>query len=163
MEHRCRLDQHWHFHDDPRLHRSRPEPPSFSRRSVLGWWFVELFQSRRHCEGRKLITLLSRSSLVGLRPDISLPSLPTEFSCRVELNGRVLEVVSAGSIQEGPRSGPKWMALQHASEVSLTVEVTPLATEDDLHYWEHTSDPAQFRAYIEDLDTGQLLSGVTIS
>ncbi len=94
---------------------------------------------------------------------VSLPSLPAEFSCRVELNGRVREVVSAGSVQVGPRSGPKWMALQHASEVSLTVEVTPLATEDDLNYWEHTSDPAQFRAYIEDLDTGQLLSGVTIS
>ena len=94
---------------------------------------------------------------------ISLPSRPSEFSCRVERNGRVLQVVSASGFAGYPGTGPKWMGLQHASEISLTVEVTPLETQDDLHYWEHTSDPARFRAYVEDLDNGTLLSGVTIT
>ena len=86
------------------------------------------------------------------------------FSCRVTLNGKQLEVVSAGPMKARPWPGPKWLALQHASEMSLTVELSkPDVTQDDLHYWEHTSDPAEFRAYIEDVDTGQLLSNVTIT
>ena len=93
---------------------------------------------------------------------ISMPTLPLKFSCRVERNGKVLEVVSTGPLAARPWTGPKWLQLRHATEVSLTVAVTPLATEDDLHYWEHTSDPAQFRSYIEDLDNGDPLSNVTV-
>ena len=93
----------------------------------------------------------------------SVRNLPAEFSCRVERNGRVLQVVSAGGFAARPRTGPRWMELQHARQLVLTVEVTPLATEEDLHYWEHTNDPARFRAYIEDVDNGQLLSNVTIT
>lgn len=94
---------------------------------------------------------------------VSLQSRPSEFSCRVERHGRVLQVVSAGGFAARPGTGPKWMGLRHASEISLTVKVTPLETQDDLHYWEHTSDPARFRAYVEDLDNGTLLSGVIIT
>src|SRR5438552_13878174 len=55
---------------------------------------------------------------------IPVRALPSRFSCRVERNGRVLEVVSATSFAAGPTTwtGPKWMALQHASEMALTVE-----------------------------------------
>jgi hypothetical protein len=85
------------------------------------------------------------------------------FSCRVAVNGKQLYVASAGGLQARPWPGPKWLAHPHASEMTLTVQLTPAKTEDDLHYWEHTSDPAQFRAYIEDLDDGKLLSDVTIT
>jgi len=92
-----------------------------------------------------------------------LRSLPSEFSCCVELNGRVLEVVSASGMSARPWPGPKWMQLEHVSQRFLIVERSgPTATED-LHYWENTSDPTQFRSYIEDLDAGQLLSNVTVT
>ena len=85
------------------------------------------------------------------------------FSCRVTVNGKQLFVVSAGGLRARSSRGPKWLALQHASEMVLTVQLTPTKTEDDLHYWEHTNDPAQFRAYVEDSNDGTLLSDVTIT
>ncbi len=85
------------------------------------------------------------------------------FSCRVTLGGRQLEVVSSGFLSPGPKKGPKWLTFQHASEISLHVRLTPAVSEDDLQYWEHTNDPVQFRAYIEDADDAQLLSGVTVT
>jgi len=85
------------------------------------------------------------------------------FSCRVTLNGKRLEVVSAGPLRAQPSPGPKWLVLQHASEMTIDVRLKPPVTEDDLHYWDHTDDPAQFRAHIEDLDDAELLSEVTVT
>jgi len=84
------------------------------------------------------------------------------FSCRVTVNGKQLVVVSAGGLPARSSRGPKWLTLQHASEMVLTVQLTPAKTEDDIHYWEHTNDPAQFRAYVKDSNDGKLLSDVTI-
>jgi hypothetical protein len=84
--------------------------------------------------------------------------LPNAFSCRVTRDGRELNVVSIGQ-QLSPWTGPKWAHLEHASQATIVVgshDVEPV----ELDYWATTDDPTQFRAYIQDSDAGQLISGV---
>ncbi len=84
------------------------------------------------------------------------------FSCRVTLNEKQLEVVSAGPMQARPWPGPKYMALQRASQMFLNVRLTQTTdAETGLPNAQRTTASTQFRSYIEDLDDGQLLSDVT--
>ena len=86
------------------------------------------------------------------------------FSCRVTLNEKQLEVVSAGPMQARPWPGPKYMALQHASQMFLNVRLTQTTdAETGLPNAQRTTASTQFRSYIEDLDDGQLLSDVTVT
>jgi len=89
--------------------------------------------------------------------------LPKQFSCRVTLNGQELQVVSAG-VEIRPWTGPKWAHLEHASQTTISVDSDNRVVEGvELDYWETTNDPTQFRSYIQDLDTGQLISGVKVT
>jgi len=89
--------------------------------------------------------------------------LPQDFSCRVTLNGRELNVVSTG--REGRTwTGPKWLHLKHALQATIEMGSDNQEVETaDLDYWSTTNDPTRFLAYIQDLDTGQLIAGVKVA
>jgi len=89
--------------------------------------------------------------------------LPDKFSCRVTLNGRELNVVSIG--REGRTwTGPKWLRLKNAPQATISVRSDNQEDQtEDLDYWSTTDDPTRFLAYIQDLDTGQLISGVKVA
>jgi hypothetical protein len=82
--------------------------------------------------------------------------LPNEFSCRVTLKARELQVVSGGGGGEvRPWTGPKWVHLEHASQTTIWVNSDKDDVEGvELDYWSTTDAPTQFRAYIQDLEAG---------
>ena len=90
--------------------------------------------------------------------------LPGSFSCRVTLNRRELPVKStAGEIRIRPWTGPKWVRSENARETTIYVDIENLGFEGvELDYWRTTDDPTQFRAYVQDLDVRQLISGVKV-
>lgn len=88
--------------------------------------------------------------------------LPDQFSCRVTLNGKVLKVVSIG---RGSRkwTGPRWLHLKNAPQTTIEVRTSDKEEEPvELDYWSTTNDPTRFMAYIQDLDTGQLIPDVKV-
>ncbi len=82
---------------------------------------------------------------------VLIQGLPREFSCRVTLHGRELLVVRGGGSEK-------------ARQTILWVETENREVEGDaLDYWATTNEATQFRAYIQDRDAGQLISGVKVT
>lgn len=90
--------------------------------------------------------------------------LPEQYSCRVTLNGRQLKIFSASwGIRSVPWKGPKWLR-HHFPSSGIQVDAANLGPQtEETDYWSTTNDPTQFRAYVEDLHTGELISGVQVT
>lgn len=90
--------------------------------------------------------------------------IPQTFSCSVTLGGRALQVVSGSYSPALPGIIPKWAHLRHASEATIWVNMNNRDVEgEDLDYWRTTVDPTRFHAYIQNLDSGELISGVRVT
>ncbi|MBZ5613992.1 MAG: carboxypeptidase-like regulatory domain-containing protein [Acidobacteriia bacterium] len=91
--------------------------------------------------------------------------LPKDFSCRVTLNGRALDVITYGGDWNGlPWPGPKWAHPQHAFHLTITVDLNNRGIETvESDYWSTTNDPSQFSSYVQDVESGELISNVTVT
>lgn len=88
--------------------------------------------------------------------------LPKEFSCRVRLRGRELQVVTIGR-DVCPWTGSRWVRVEDACQAIIWVSIGNKDVEGvQLNYWSTTDDPTQFRAYVQDLHTGQFIPDVKV-
>jgi hypothetical protein len=96
---------------------------------------------------------------------VPIHGLPKKFSCRVTINGQALLVTSiAAGAEIRPTTGPKWVRPEHALQTIIWVDGGKHDVVDvEPDYWSTTGDPTRFRAYIQDLDAGQLISGVGVT
>lgn len=90
--------------------------------------------------------------------------LPLKLSCRVTVNGTPLYVLTYGGEFSRARDLPSWIQLRSAFVTTINVSSQPrddrTISED---YWGTTDDPTQFRSYIQNPDTAELISGVKIT
>jgi len=92
--------------------------------------------------------------------------LPPRNSCRVTVNGAPLYVLSGGgggSQIPLPRALPSWIGLRNFSVAEIKVSSQPSDNRTSAGDWETTGEATQFRSYIQDPDTAELLSGVKVT
>ena len=88
--------------------------------------------------------------------------LPDKLSCRVMVNGQQLNVFTYGVEFRHDTKLPAWTRLRAFTTSIFTMpEADRNRTAPD-HYWE-SNDPTQFRSYIQDPDTAELISGARIT
>ena len=89
--------------------------------------------------------------------------LPSNLSCRVVVNGLPLHVLIYGVGSTRARNLPSWIQLRNpyvtTIDVSLEPDHAPSYSDD---YWT-TDDPTQFRSYIQNPVTAELISGVKVT
>src|SRR5260370_15513213 len=103
--------------------------------------------------------------LTGPAGRILIPSFPQEFSCRVTLDGRELEVAAVESeVEIHTWTGPKWVHAKKARQTIIWVRTDHRDEQgEELDDWRTSNDPTQFRAYIQDLDARQLVPDVQVT
>jgi len=90
--------------------------------------------------------------------------LPGKLSCRVTVNGQQLDVFmggSGGSYQSQTKL-PSWIQLRPSTAWIFTMPEADKNRTTPENYW-YTDDPTLFRSYIQDPDTAELISDVTVT
>ena len=90
--------------------------------------------------------------------------LPKKLSCRVTVNGQQLNVFmgGSGSSHQIQSKLPSWIQLRPDTATIFTMPEADRNRTTPNNYWE-SNDPTQFRSYIQNPDTAELISGVKIT
>jgi hypothetical protein len=93
---------------------------------------------------------------------VLVQGLPERLSCRVTVNGQQLNVFSGGFELRHETRLPSWIQSRVFSNTIFTMPEADQNRTAPEHYWE-TNDPTLFRSYIQDPDTAELISNVSVT
>jgi hypothetical protein len=88
--------------------------------------------------------------------------LPEKLSCRVTVNGQQLNVYAYGFDFSHQNKLPSWIQLRPYTSTIFTMPEADRNRTTPNNYWE-SNDPTQFRSYIQNPDTAELLSAVKVT